>query len=215
MEKFTVISSDGITICGIKNNPPREEKRIVCLHMMPATKESYTAFMQEAQGYNWLVVAIDFRGHGESTQRGTLDYTRFTDEDHHRYKLDAYATAHTVGEGHAVDAIIGASIGANIALQLQVDMEVTKTVLLSPGINYKGVEALPAAGNITSGQAVYIITSEEVRQSGSPMADEAQTIFDACNTPHKQIDRYPGTEHGTDIVIENTIRTEKIVAFLK
>ena len=45
--------------------------------MMPATKESWNEFSQKLREKGWHVLAIDFRGHGESTKEG-LNFENFS-----------------------------------------------------------------------------------------------------------------------------------------
>jgi pimeloyl-ACP methyl ester carboxylesterase len=214
MESFSITTTDAITLSLIKNNPAVVSCCVLCLPMMPATKESYIPLLQALEKTDCLAWAIDFRGHGESTNGGTLDYRQFEDIDHQKYRIDAYEALMQLSEEGDVTAIIGASIGANIALELQADFEVPKTVLLSPGLDYWGIETIPPAKTLTKEQSCYIITSQEVRQSGKHMKGEAQEIFNSLKTTDKKIDIYPGTEHGTDIIKDSPERMKKIVEFL-
>ncbi len=214
MEKFDYNTSDYVTIMGLKNQPKEVKKTILCLPMMPANKESYEAFMAQVEPLGWLVYAIDFRGHGESTNGGKLNWHDFDDEKHKEYKLDAYQAIQKIEPFSKIDTVIGASIGANIALQLQVDCRIPTTVLLSPGLDYWGLATLPFATQVTKDQACLIISSHETNKKGEKLADQAQQIFDALPTGHKTIEIYPGDAHGTKILDEHANRLQKVIDFL-
>lgn len=219
MVPYDFMTSDDVLIKGIANKPHgRITKRMLCLHMMPATKESWIPFMEGAAKHGWLCHAIDFRGHGESIRRGQeeIHYRDFSSEDHKAYVLDACEALTVLRDGEKVDAIIGASIGANVALRLQVTEETPKTVLLSAGTDYYGVTTLDQAPKIMPSQSVYVIaTDNDVRQSGANAKDMAQQIFDTLPTEKKHLEVYEGKAHGTDILEGHPDRLKKIVEFLK
>lgn len=210
MEKFTFKTRDGVTIHGIKNKPSNIEKLALCFHMMPATKEIYLPLMQELEKTNWLAMAIDFRGHGESTEMGSLDWHNFDQTEHQEYLIDAQTLIDLESQAYEVDALIGASIGANVSLVLQSKNHVPSSVLLSPGLNYHSIETLPAAKQLNPDQSVYIIAAKEK----GDLAKEAQDIYDAVATPKKQIDLYPEDLHGTNIINDYPDRLTKVITWL-
>ncbi len=214
MEKFCYHTSDYVTIMGVQNQPKEVKKVFLALHMMPATKESWAPLMVKFEALGWLVYAIDFRGHGESTSEGKLNWQKFDAEQHKEYKIDAYQAVQKIEHTHKVDGIIGASIGANVALQLQVDCGTAVTVLLSPGLNYWGLETLPAAEKLEPDQACLILTSHEVNQKGEKLDEQAQQIFATLPTEHKAIEVYDGQAHGTNLLDESPDRLDKIIDFL-
>jgi len=118
------------------------------LHMMPATKESWNDFASIIQKNGYAALAIDLRGHGESTDMkgNRLDYREFKDEEHRSSMNDIASAKEFLAGKSEVDlsriAIAGASIGANLALwQASIDKDVRLIMLLSPGLNYRGILA--------------------------------------------------------------------------
>jgi dienelactone hydrolase len=116
--------------------------------MMPATKESWNDFAAIIQKNGCAALAIDLRGHGESTDRNgiRLDYKEFKDEEHRNSMNDIASAMEFLAGQSDVDmsriAIAGASIGANLALwQASIDKDVRLIILLSPGLNYRGILA--------------------------------------------------------------------------
>ncbi len=211
MKEFQFTTSDGITIFGIRNDPDEPTKRILCFHMRPATKESYIPFMTQAEDLGWLCHAIDFRGHGQSTQHNTLDNNRFTPQDRQKYKIDAADAYALLNETGPVNALVGASIGANIALQLQAENNTAKSVLLSAGLDYWGVVSLPFAQQLKPFQSSYIIATHEDNQT----AQDAQKLYSVIPSNQKKIDIYDGSEHGTSILDNHPERVQKIINFLQ
>jgi dienelactone hydrolase len=133
--------------------------------MMPATKESWNEFASIIQINGYAALAIDLRGHGESTDRNgvRLDYKEFKDEGHRSSMNDITSAMEFLAGQSDVDmsriAIAGASIGANLALwQASVDKDVRLVILLSPGLNYRGIHADELAPGFKG--HVYILASE-------------------------------------------------------
>lgn len=141
MEKIRLKTKDGVDIAGLWWDAKGETTALL-LHMMPATKEGWKplAELLHAKGLN--VLAIDFRGHGESSGG---DYKTFTDVQHRSYVLDAHAAVHFIRE-RTKDimpemVLAGASIGANVALRVAFEYEWIRNVLmLSPGLSYHGID---------------------------------------------------------------------------
>ncbi len=214
MNQFTVTTKDGVTIAAITTEPSEISKRILCLPMMPATKESYIPFMAYVADMRWQCWAIDFRGHGASTQNGRLNFETFTDEQHQQYGLDVEATLTEMKKSGPVDAIIGASIGANFAAIYQQKEHIAKSVLLSPGLDYYGVKPQVALSQLTADQSVNLVaTTEDMRKNGQSAEVMARSLLETITHAHKLIEIYPGKEHGTDI-INHPGRTQRIVQFL-
>jgi pimeloyl-ACP methyl ester carboxylesterase len=212
MEKFSYKTPDGVTIHGIHNSPSSIAKTVICFHMMPATKESYIPLMQELEKVSWLAAAIDFRGHGESTENRTLDWHNFDEDEHQKYLIDAEALYEEMLKMGKIDALVGASIGANISLVMQAKYKIASSVLLSPGLEYHGIETIPSAKHLDYNQSCYIVAAEEKRSPQLPR--EAQILFNTLVTSQKQIDIYPEDLHGTNIINDYPDRINKVVTWL-
>lgn len=98
---------------------------------------------------DYAVLSIDLRGHGESTtsQNGNtiLSFQSFTPDDFNKMIMDVKAAKQFLVTQKNINpnnvAIVGASIGANVALNYAAasDPSIKVVVLLSPGLDYKGV----------------------------------------------------------------------------
>lgn len=200
-ERVSLTTTDGMTIVGDAYAPPQPSSRgLLLLHMMPATRSSWRPFAGLMQGRGWQVLAIDLRGHGESSG-GPEGYTQFSDAEHQASRLDVEAAAAWLqSNGVSTLALGGASIGANLALQyLAQHPEGRAAVLLSPGLSYRGVATEDAARSLRPQQAVYFAASrEDMRSSGQSATDMAETLYGLCPAS-KEIARFDGAGHGTTI----------------
>lgn len=137
----------------------------ILLHMMPATRTSWAPFQALLAQKGVASLAIDLRGHGESTKQsaGVLQYQKFTDEQHAASWNDVQAAfgwvrGRQIEKGQIV--LAGASIGANLALQfLAEEPQIPGAVLLSPGIDYHGVTTPESAEQILPHQGVWMAAS--------------------------------------------------------
>ncbi|MEK9152206.1 MAG: alpha/beta fold hydrolase, partial [Patescibacteria group bacterium] len=139
------------------------------LHMMPATKESWTPLAEALGGRGFgAVLAIDQRGHGASLAQGDrrLDYKNFSDAEHRAKRLDVEAAAAWLvnerGASLARLVVAGASIGANLAIRFAADHPAVPAVAaLSPGLDYRGVTSADAVARLGAGQALFLAASQE------------------------------------------------------
>jgi alpha-beta hydrolase superfamily lysophospholipase len=192
------------------NRPlPQPKGWIVYLHMMPATKESWRELAEKLESLGYVGLAIDFRGHGRSTG-GPLGYQKFSDTEHQRKINDLEAAIlYLKNQGAAEEKIIliGASIGANLALWWLADHPAFKTaILLSAGLNYRQIKTEPLAQKLQPSQKILFLTSQDDERSGGNNARENEALFAAISqNVSKKIIIYQRAGHGTEIInfIEN------------
>ena len=206
-------TSDGVAIVGDYYAPAApSEQGLLLLHMMPATRSSWRAFAEKIMAENFQVLAIDLRGHGESSG-GPNGYKNFTDIEHQASYLDLEAAVGFLkSKGVSEFFLGGASIGANLALgYLAEHAEARAAFLLSPGLDYRGVKTLDAAQGIRLGQAVYYVASRDDVYS----ADSTQQLFDA--TPagiKKKIKFFETAGHGTTLFDREPAFMDTVVSWL-
>lgn len=161
-------TSDGVAIAAL-HHPATWTKFVILLHMMPATKESWEPFMAKLAAAGFDSVAIDERGHGASTQGGTLLYRNFTDEDQKAKIHDVEAAFEWLKRQGATEAntsVVGSSIGANLAIEFfQEHPAMLKAAALSPGLDYRGVLTEPFVTALAPGQSLLIVASDDDRGS--------------------------------------------------
>jgi len=223
MDKVIFKTKDSVEIHGLY--APTENQSapaVLLLHMMPAAKESWGQFQEKLREAGFQSLAIDERGHGESVWKDgeRIDYKNFTDTEQQEKILDVEAAMRFLAE-QGVElgqtAIVGASIGANLALQYQAEHgEIKATVLLSAGLNYRGVETEPSAKRVLPEQSVFLSgAKEDVRSSGASCADAAQTLFNLLPSKNKKIAVFEGREHGTDMFSAHRELADEIIKWLR
>lgn len=207
-QKVTFTTTDGVTIVGDYVDAGADSPQALLLHMMPATKESYTKFAEKLKEAGISSLAIDFRGHGDSTRimnqesgirKGSevLDYKNFTDAQQQAKILDVRAAVEWLTRNKQVTknrlVVVGASIGANLALQyLAENPEVPAAVLLSPGLDYRGVITQPLAQLIKPTQALYFAASADDEYSLT-----TNRMLYALTPAKKTIKEFTTAGHGT------------------
>ncbi len=212
MEKVTLTTLDNVAVAGIYyypgklNGDPARKRAVLCLHMMPATKESWNTLAEPLSVQGFGVLTIDLRGHGESTD-GPDGYKNFTEAQHQKSMEDVEAAiAYLLEEKEFEEiSVIGASIGANLALQaLGEHPEIKTAVLLSPGLNYYGVETMPVIDRLVLERVfdkrILFVTSEDDERKSGHNADMAQQLYLAApDEMEKKIIVYHAAGHGTDM----------------
>jgi len=200
MEKINFTTSDGWTI--VANYYPAPGNAVILLHKFASDKSEWTSFANELNQKGYSVVALDFRGHGESTSRNgkTIAWQSFTNADFNDMTKDvAAARDWLTNKGYDEFAIIGASVGANTALNYAANDSAVKTVvLLSAGLEYKGVVTNQTIRNFT--KPIFIVASNEDTYSA-----RSSTILYESVQGKKEIKLFDGAGHGTAMFDETDL----------
>ena len=223
MKKVIFKTKDGVEIYGLYTESENWiAPAVLLLHMMPAAKESWSQFQEELREAGFQSLAIDERGHGESVWKDgeRIDYKNFTDTEQQEKILDVEAAMRFLSEQSVESgqtAIAGASIGANLALQYQAEhKEIKATVLLSAGIDYKGIKTELLAERVLPEQSVYLAGAKgDVRSSGASCADAAKALYSLLPSKNKKITVFEGKEHGTDMFAAYPELTDNTIEWLK
>ncbi|HDR06056.1 MAG TPA: alpha/beta fold hydrolase, partial [Candidatus Coatesbacteria bacterium] len=139
------------------------------------------------------VVALDMRGHGQSTA-GDLDYRGFGTGEWLGCSGDIRAALDLLAE--KVEGryfLIGASIGANLALvEAAGDERVAGIILLSPGSDYHGVRP-GAYAERYGGRPALLVAAGDDGYSEKSAAALAELL------PGAELEVYPDGGHGTQL----------------
>lgn len=190
-------TTDNVTIVGTLWEANTSKPPVILVHQLGKDRHTYDSFAKKIVNEGYTVLSIDLRGHGDSTKRGggTISYTLFTENDWKQIVNDINAAYAFL----ATDSpfIVGASIGANAALQYASDHPSTRgIILLSPGINYHGVDVTIASKKNTV--STLIIASKEDSYS----ANSSQLIFSSLAISDKKLLLVENAGHGTDMLIQ-------------
>lgn len=215
-EKIFLITNDSVKIVADLYAVEKPVGWLVLSHMMPATKESYENLAIELQNNGYESIAIDLRGHGES-DGGPDGFLNFSDLEHQKSILDLKsAVDYLINERGATPekiSFIGASIGANLSLQYIAENPEFKTaVLLSPGLNYRGIKTEPMVKKIQAGQKVFFVSAKDDNNN----AEQNQKLYNLTpNNIDKKIKIYEDGGHGTDMLKYQSELKDLIIEFLK
>ncbi len=207
-------TEDGQTIAGLFEKAGG--KTVLLLHMMPSRKESWRGLAEKLNQAGFSTLAIDFRGHGES-QGGPEGYLSFSDLEHQAKINDLRAAVkYCQSTGAPVEAIVGASIGANLAIFYVADhLEIRSTIALSAGLDYHGVGTLEPVGRLTADQRLFLVASTEDQLSGQTADEVARTLFQAAKRTERKIEILDSKAHGTDLFTADPTLEDRLVKWLQ
>jgi pimeloyl-ACP methyl ester carboxylesterase len=218
-ERLSYKTVDDVQIVADWVTSPTTAGAVILLHAFPLARQSWAAFQRALALRGLASLAIDLRGHGESV-RGpdgrTLDYKKFTDGEHLSSIEDvrgAFAWLRARGIEPERIAVVGASIGANLALRfLAEEPMVPAAALLSPGENYHGVTTLDIAEEVLPHQSVWM--------AASSVDDEESVRAMAALTPLFTLDRLAvekleGAGHGTKMLESKPALMDSLADWLR
>lgn len=176
---------------------------LILLHQRGRDKSSWGSFPGQLVRQGYAVLAIDLRGHGESSGPGggRSAVENLSNADYAAMLNDVAAADKFLQRQSGVNAdrigIIGASIGANLAVMyLAGDRRVRTAVCLSPGLDYGGLKPLEYMDEVDK-RPLYLIATK-----GDEYSAKSATELSHAGTPEgpKSLRLLDGKEHGTDIL---------------
>ncbi len=213
-ERVVMQTDDGVDIIGDWYPVEGGKQAGILLHAMPEDRKSFVGLAHALNKQGLSALAIDLRGHGESVNslKGKLDYRKFSDNDHQQSIFDVQSARKFLeGKGFAKDAqfLIGASVGANLAMKYAAENKAVKAVIaLSPGINYRGIETETLPYEDVASK-IFLIAAQDDAYS-------AQTIQELQKKNESfTVKLYTSGGHGTDLLKNQSDLTTFILNFLK
>jgi alpha-beta hydrolase superfamily lysophospholipase len=131
-----IAAADGTPLVGMfYEASPRPAPAVLLLHMLGRSKEEWTPFAEQLQAVGLTALAIDLRGHGRSGGSGGELAAMTADVQGALSWLSSQA-----GVRPGAVAIVGASLGANLAALVAADSPAVRSVaLISPSLDYRGI----------------------------------------------------------------------------
>ncbi|MCZ7543712.1 MAG: alpha/beta fold hydrolase [Anaerolineae bacterium] len=162
---------------------------VLLLHMIGGDSESWSSLTPALTQAGYATLAVDMRGFGETG--GAQDWGLA--------EQDTYLWLDWLADQPEVDPnqlnIVGASVGANLALRAMAeDNRIVTTVALSPGAEYWGVTTEEAMAGIGDRPLYFIASQGDTYSAGSVWYLAAMTQGDTA------VRVYPQDAHGTDIL---------------
>jgi dienelactone hydrolase len=175
---------------------------IILLHQRGKDKSSWGGFPAKLVEEGFAVIAIDFRGHGQTTDPNgqSIPLNSLRDSDYQAMLNDVGAAHAYLAQQKGVDAdrvgLIGASIGANLALLYAAqDRRIRTVVALSPGLDYKGLKPLAVMGPLDK-RPLFLIASKGDKYA----LDSVQALAGGAQKDAPvSVRTFDGSAHGTDI----------------
>ncbi|GAB4271123.1 MAG: hypothetical protein Kow0080_16190 [Candidatus Promineifilaceae bacterium] len=193
VENVTVPAEDGLLLQATMYRPAEGQHLpgIILLHMLGSSRQAWqeTGLPDQLVAQGYAVLALDMRGHGET---GGERNWGLAEQD--VGVIWAYFSGLEWVDAEKT-AVIGASIGANLALRFAVNQpKVQAVVLLSPGLDYRGVTTLDALTRYGS-RPLFVAASEE----DSYAAESSMTLAEQAGES-AQLQMLVGAGHGTNML---------------
>jgi dienelactone hydrolase len=208
---FTTADAAGVTIAGDLYLPDESPApALLALHQWRADRSTYRDFARAMRDAGFVVLAIDGRGFGESTEgaNGKVEPGWSTQED-----IDA--AIEFLKAQPSVDALriglVGASYGASNALIYAADNpeDVRAVALLSVGLNYN--DSLPTEPAIKAyGDRPLLLVA--ARDDAGPAADTEKLAASVKSSKHV-LQIYDAGGHGTSLLAPSVGGLDLVKAF--
>jgi pimeloyl-ACP methyl ester carboxylesterase len=195
-------ATDGSSVHAVATLQRGSTKGVILTHMMGRDSTDWAFLSKKLHQTKFSTIAVDLRGHGKSAKSGE----ELVAEDYSAMIADLEAGVSWLrSKGVEEISCVGASIGANLCAQLGAkDPQIVNLVLLSPGLNYKGItsgDALQTYGN----RPVLIVAAEDDR-----FAPRAAAVLEEAAKGQVHYELLPEGGHGTKMLtrastLENTV----------
>lgn len=190
--RLTIPAADDLALAATLYSPsgaPGPWPGVLLVHMLGSERGAWAPLASPLVNAGYAVLAIDLRGHGDTG--GEVDWEKARDDVQRAWRY--------LGDLPEVDgertAVIGASIGANLALVTGAGEPAIRTViLLSPGLDYRGVttsEAMQAFGE----RPALIVASQ-----GDTYAAQSSQTLETLAQGETRLELFDGAAHGTQML---------------
>lgn len=190
----------------------KNEKSILLLHILPGDRNDFSEFAEFLWQNGFNVLNIDQRGHGDSEAwAGEMgSWQEFTQPDYDKMIYDAEAAAQWLENKIPKTklALIGGSIGANIAMIFSAKHQPEIIVALSPGINYRGIKTEIAARNYRRNLLLAASCDDAYA------FESAERLFEISKAKNKEFIKYEQAGHATRMLTAEPELKRRILDFL-
>jgi len=205
--EVTFTSSDGLKISAYLtagSSSPAGAPGVLLLHQYNQDSSQWGNLPERLAEQGYRSLAIDLRGHGTSDPYGG---NRLSDilNDPNGAPLDVNAAlAYLKGDGQADPtriAIIGTSIGANLAVASAVKKQAKTYIAFSP----RKPPTENVAGTSAEGMSSVFYLAGELDSGGQ--AQDCQTMFESTSDPKSIVVYLGSSDHGLDL-LQNQVDAE-------
>lgn len=220
-------AADNVSIVGTyyptKGSPA---PAVLLIHSVARNRTTWDDFASLLQQNGIAALAIDLRGHGESTRKltadgpATIDFHTFTGHDYQDMLLDVEAAVDWLQAQPEIDrkhiVLIGESLGANIVLRYAaLNEDLAAVVVFSPGINYRNMrtdDVIAKVGRIPL--HIFVSQHDSFAFESSKRLVEIQKES-GIDTATNELTVCTGNLHGSDMLIGVRKLPQIVVAWLK
>jgi len=176
---------------------------LILAHMYPADQESWEDFALLLSQKGYRVLTFNFRGYGKSGGERQISLI---------YKDVLAAYEFFKKEGVEDIILIGASMGGTAVLKVAAQKDVNGVISMSGPLNWKQM-GLSAEEEIKLIEEPKLFIASE---GDSSAKNSANLMYELSDEP-KQIEIYPGSEHGTNMFLEENAEQVKqdIITFIE
>jgi pimeloyl-ACP methyl ester carboxylesterase len=200
-QDLTLKAEDGSSVAAVATPGKPGQGGVVFVHMLGRTNEDWHFLAEKVSKSNMAVISPDLRGHGRNVPAGTE--VVLAEADYLAMENDVRAAiAWLRSQGVSQVSCAGADIGANLCLQVAAkDPNIVNLVLLSPGLNYKGVRSADALDRYGDRPVLFVASSEDSysAMSAEKLDERAKgqhmlAILDKAGHGTKMLNRDPELE---------------------
>lgn len=204
-------TKDGVKIVGDFYDA-KSQKSVLLLHILPGGRSDFSRFAEFLEQNDCNVLNIDERGHGDSEAwpGETGSWQEFTQADYDKMIYDAEAGAQWLQNKipNTILALIGGSIGANIAMIFGAKHQPKAIIALSLGIDYHGIKIEIASRNYR--QNLLIVASRDDTYS----FESSEKLFEISKASRKEFIKYEHAGHATRMLNAEPELKQRVLDFL-
>lgn len=204
--------ADGVTIRGTLVLPKRPDPApaVVLVHMVSGDRTGWTDWQLLLADEGFASFAIDLRGHGQS-EGGPSGHQQFSPKEWQAGVSDVRNAVLVLKEypdkvNPERIAVMGASIGANYAIELGAEMSGLPVIAVSAGLNYRGVDVRDALTGL--GRRAFLIGQMEDAPA------EEFLMWAQEQVPEATVWREDGGAHGLALFPNGPLENQ-ILVFLR
>jgi pimeloyl-ACP methyl ester carboxylesterase len=216
--RVTFVTRDGVTIgATLRPGGDQTAPAVILVHQLASTREEWApviAKLAEAPGLT--ILALDMRGHGESTagpEGATLAHRDFRRDDWTATSNDVLAAVEYLKGQEMIQpraiAAIGSSIGSTAVIAAAAEEpRITAVVAISPGRAYHGFDAYTPLTRI--GERPFLAIASENEAPAVETATAMERI-----APSGELQLYPGEAHGVSILQGSPEMADRLDTFVR
>lgn len=204
----TLAAADGTALHASYGTAANAQYGVVFVHAAGRSREDWSGVAQRCVRQGMMAITLDLRGHGAPPAPGAppalaaADYAAMVQDV-------AAAARHLRDAGAKRVALVGAELGANLALNVAADDPgIVSVLLLSPGMDIKGVTT-PDAVKRYGARPLLIVASED-----DAYATRSAKALAATAAGEKRIELYKSAGKGTRMLNQEPTLEGLLVGFL-